>query len=243
VFTTYFDTLVDFGLNALVAREVSRGSVGAAAAFRTVNLLRLGLWLLGLPVVAVVYGPLREQANLSPEAALAGWVFYFALLPSVVAKTASGLLWAVERLELTASVSVVATVFRTALGGVVLFGGFGLVGLAGASLLTNLVTTACLWWLAASRAMPAAGPSRTQLPPAAPPAARSSDAPPFASAAPATRAGAIHEVPTPPPRWTTWLRESWPLFVNQLLQNLFFKVDALLLPGLAGNVAAGSRAR
>src|SRR5438552_2383087 len=36
-----------------------------------------------------------------------------------------------------------------------------------------------------------------------------------------------------------WLRESWPLFVNQLLQNLFFKVDALLLPGLASNVAAG----
>ena len=27
-----------------------------------------------------------------------------------------------------------------------------------------------------------------------------------------------------------WLRESWPLFVNQLLQGLFFKVDALLLP-------------
>src|SRR5207253_739255 len=36
-----------------------------------------------------------------------------------------------------------------------------------------------------------------------------------------------------------WLRESWPLFVNQLLQGLFFKVDALLLPGMAGTAAAG----
>ena len=36
-----------------------------------------------------------------------------------------------------------------------------------------------------------------------------------------------------------WIRESWPLFVNQLLQGLFFKVDALLLPGLAGTAAAG----
>jgi O-antigen/teichoic acid export membrane protein len=36
-----------------------------------------------------------------------------------------------------------------------------------------------------------------------------------------------------------WLRESWPLFLNQLLQGLFFKVDALLLPGLASTAAAG----
>jgi O-antigen/teichoic acid export membrane protein len=39
-----------------------------------------------------------------------------------------------------------------------------------------------------------------------------------------------------------WLRESWPLFINQLLQSLFFKVDALLLPALAGNAAAGTYA-
>jgi O-antigen/teichoic acid export membrane protein len=36
-----------------------------------------------------------------------------------------------------------------------------------------------------------------------------------------------------------WIRESWPLFVNQLLQGLFFKVDALLLPILAGAAAGG----
>jgi O-antigen/teichoic acid export membrane protein len=39
-----------------------------------------------------------------------------------------------------------------------------------------------------------------------------------------------------------WLKESWPLFINQLLQSLFFKVDALLLPALAGNAAAGTYA-
>src|SRR5437773_7078704 len=76
VFTTYLDTLIDFGLNALVAREVSRGSVGASAAFRAINLLRLGLFLVGLPLVAIVYGPLRDVANLSYDATLAGWVFY-----------------------------------------------------------------------------------------------------------------------------------------------------------------------
>ncbi|MDQ6672953.1 MAG: flippase [Chloroflexota bacterium] len=203
IFTTYLDTLIDFGLNALVAREVSRGSVGAHAAFRAVNLLRLGLWCAGLPIVAIVYGPLRDTTNLSPEAALAGWAFYAALLPTVVAKTATGLLWAAERLELTAGVSVAATVFRTAVGGAALFGGLGLIGLAGTSALTNVMTALALWRLAART--PAGVGARESRP-------------------------------------GVWLRESWPLFLNQLLQGLFFKVDGVLLLPLAGAVAGGTYA-
>jgi O-antigen/teichoic acid export membrane protein len=198
VFTTYLDTLIDFGLNALAAREVSRGSVAASVAFRAVNLLRLALWLIGLPLVVVVYGPFRHTANLSDDAALAGGIFYLALLPSVLAKTATGLLWAAERLDVTAGVSVVATLLKTALGAIVLFGGLGLVGLAATSLLTNLVTAGVLTALA-----PKTGPASRAAQPIA------------------------------------WVREAWPLFVNQLLQGLFFKIDALLLPGLAGSAAAG----
>jgi len=201
VFTTFLDTLLDFGLNALVAREVSRGSVGAAAAFRAINLIRLALWLVGLPMVLLVYGPLRSVANLPSDAAVAGLVFYVALLPTVLSKTATGVLWAAERLELTASVSVLATVLRTVLGAAVLFTGLGLIGLAEASLATNVVTALVLWRLAAVRAIDASEGAR--------------------------------------PVGIVWLREAWPLFVNQLLQGLFFKVDALLLPGLAGDAAAG----
>jgi O-antigen/teichoic acid export membrane protein len=200
VFTTYLDTLVDFGLNALVAREVSRGAVSAATAFRAVNLLRLGLWLIGLPIVWLVYGPLRPATNLPDDSVIAGWLFYLALLPSVLSKTASGVLWAAERLELTAGVQVVATLLRTALGAVVLFSGFGLTGLAAASLLTNVVTAVILWRL-------------------------SSRATAFAARQPlALRA---------------WLAQSWPLFVNQLLQGLFFKIDSILLLPLAGAASAG----
>src|SRR5438105_28502 len=123
VFTTYLDTLVDFGLNALIAREVARGTIGIQAAFRSVNLLRLGLWLVGLPVVGIVYGPVRQVASLSDEAAVAGWIFYIALLPTVLGKTSTGVLWARERLELTAGVSILSTILRTALGAVVLFSG------------------------------------------------------------------------------------------------------------------------
>jgi O-antigen/teichoic acid export membrane protein len=208
VFTTYLDTLIDFGLNALIARDVSRTPASARQVQKTVNLIRAGLWVVGLPLVMLVYGPLRNEANLSQEAATAGWIFYVALLPTVVSKTASGLLWAAERLDLTATVSIQATLLKTAAGAVVLFAGFGLVGLALASLLTNLVTTATLWWLAQTRALAHHATEQRD-----------------------NERGPAH-----------WLRESWPLFINQLLQGLFFKVDALLLPGLAGDVAAGTYA-
>ena len=207
VFTTYLDTVVDFGLGALIARDVSRGTVPAAQAFRTVNTIRLALWFFGLPLVLLIYGPLRQAANLSPEAAVAGWIFYAALLPMVLAKTASGLLWAAERLDLNAAVSVLTTLVKTGLGAIVLFGGFGLVGLAAASLLTNLVTTGVFLVLASTKTDGVRGVL----------AWRGQDS-------------------------LRWLREGWPLFINALLQGLFFKVDALLLPGLAGDVAAGTYA-
>ena len=206
VFTTYLDTLIDFGLNALLAREVSRGSVSVSVAFRAVNRLRLGLWLIGLLPVAVIYGPLLPATGLPSEAAAAGWIFYLALLPAVLAKTATGVLWAAERLDVTAAVSVLSTLLRTALGAVVLFGGLGLGGLGVVSLTTNVVASVVLWRLAAT------GPLATTTTEANQPEKR------------ATRG---------------WLRESWPLFLNQMLQGLFFKVDAVLMPALAGSAAAG----
>jgi O-antigen/teichoic acid export membrane protein len=202
VLTTYLDTVIDFGLNALVAREVSRAPGMAASALRGVVLLRLGLWGLGLIVVATVYGPGRDLAGIPAEAALAGWLFYLGLLPSVLAKTATGLLWAFERLELPAAVSVLATLLKTALGLLVLLAGFGLVGLAGSSLVVNVVTAGVL--MAMLRPL-ITGRDRG-------------------------------------PRVRDWTREAWPLFVNQLLQGLFFKVDAVLLPALAGAPAAGAYA-
>src|SRR2546430_624146 len=81
--------------------------------------------------------------------------------------------------------------------------GFGLVGLAASSLLTNVVTAMVLWRLASRNAI-------------------------------TSESGVGRPV--------AWLRESWPLFVNQLLQGLFFKIDALLLLPLGGAAAAGAYA-
>lgn len=209
VFIAYLDTWLDFGLNALLARDVSRAPGLAGLAFRNVSRVRLGLWVAGLPLVAAVFGPGQELANLPGEAALAGWLFYVALLPTIVAKTATGLLWAFERLEAPALVSVLASLLKAVLGSAALVGGLGLVGLAGSSLAINLVTAGVLGAVLARARRPAAVVSGA------------------GPAAEVFRARAL-------------LREAWPLFVNQLLQGLFFKIDSLLLPRLAGLAPAGA---
>jgi O-antigen/teichoic acid export membrane protein len=216
VLTTYLDTLVDFGLNALIAREVSRGSVSPTTAFRSANVLRTGLWLVGLPIVLLIYGPLHAEMNLPDAAALAGGMFYLALAPSILAKTATGLLWSAERLDLNAFVSVLATLVKTALGVIVLFAGLSVIGLALTSLVTNVVSAIVLFVLADGRLHL----QRTTF---------------LAGTGLLATLRERHFL-------GGWLHESWPLFVNQLLQGLFFKIDALLLLPLAGDVAAGTYA-
>lgn len=221
VVTTYLDTLVDFGLNTVVARDVSRAPSLARASFRAVGLLRIGLWLLGLPLIAIVYGPARAALNLPAEAAPAGWIFYLALLPSILAKGASALLWALDRLELTGYVSMLSTLLKTGFGVIALVLGAGLVGLAGSSMAVNLVsaTALTLLLLREHRRHAAAAPA---------------PAPDPAPAAGEASADAVHP-------WQM-ARASWPFFLNQLLQSLFFKVDSILLPPLASTQAAGAYA-
>ena len=202
IFVTYLDTLVNFGFNTILARDVARAPGTASAAFGSVARLRFGLWLLGLPTVAVVLGPAREAAGLPVEAVPAGWLFYLALLPGLVASTASGLLWAAERLEVPAAVSVTGTLLRILLAVPLLLLGTGLVGLAVTSLAVNVYNAIAL--LVALRRL------------------RPSEGMEIGSGV----------APVAGPR--RLLSESWPLFVNQLLQGLFFRIDGTLLPGMAG---------
>ncbi|MBI2755776.1 MAG: oligosaccharide flippase family protein [Chloroflexi bacterium] len=209
VLTTYLDTLVNFGLNTLLAREAARAPEKTRGLVVAVLRLRVLLWLLAAVPLAVVLGPLRAAAGLPPDAPLAGWLFWLALAPSIVASTATGVLWSRERLDVAAGVAVATTAVKVALGSLLLLGGLGLVGLALTSLLAGTVG-ALLLVVTAWRVVPVPGPSSSAM----------------------GRALSM---------WGA-ARESWPLFVNQLLAGLFFKIDSLLLPGLAGAAQAGAYA-
>lgn len=210
VFITYLDTVISFGLDTLVARDVARSPALARLAFWRVLRLRLGLWLALLPATFVVLGPALPATGLPAAAAPAGWLFYAGLLPAILASTSSGLLWAAERLEVRAVVAVLSTLLRIGLGLGVLLAGLGLVGLAATSVVVNVAAAGLLVSLAVRLGA---------LPPASQPA----------DAAHPGIFGSHRAL----------LREGWPLFVNQLLNGLFFKLDSLLLPGLASPRAAG----
>jgi O-antigen/teichoic acid export membrane protein len=220
IFATYLDTLVNFGLNTLVTRDVARVPAVAGSAFRNVSLVRLGLWLVALPAVAIVLGPARPRM-LSLEVVPAGWLFFAALLPSILATTATGLLWARERLEIPAGVSVLTTILKVALGVLVLAAGYGLVGLATISVLLNVITAGLLLGLLARVSTGERENRREEE-----------------WANENGVAGPALAVTNP----LRLVRDSWPLFVNQLLQGLFFKIDGMLLPALAGPRPAGAYA-
>lgn len=228
VFITYLDTLINFGLNTILAREVARSPHLSTAAFVNVSIVRLGLWLAGLPVMLVVLGPAREALNLSPEALPAGWLFYAALLPSALASTATGLLWAAERLHQSAIVAVLTTLVKIVAGVVLLLGGLGLVGLALSSLFAGFSSAVALLALAARAGLfGAAAYSRQE---------RESMEPLVAYQRTSPLADASATLLSSP---RALLRESWPLFLNQLLAGMFFKIDTLMLPALAGQRPAG----
>jgi O-antigen/teichoic acid export membrane protein len=142
----------------------------------------------------------------------------------------------------------VATVLRTVIGTAALFAGYGLIGLAGTSLLINLVTAGLLAaltrpWLGTQPTPATTHPARATHP--APTGLENAE--PASSAHAEFSTGAHAEPSTnthaePVPSYRHWIHQSWPLFLNQLLQGLFFKIDALLLLPLGGSLAAGAYA-
>jgi hypothetical protein len=137
VLTTYFDTLVDFGLNALLAREIPRDPAIARAALRRVSVLRLGLWLLGLPIALAVYGP-DVTWRLMTDAALPGLSS-----PGPAAdgpKSASGVLWGLNARPHVGGLDPGHHLEDRPSTPSCSLAGLGLIGLAGTSLVVNVVT-------------------------------------------------------------------------------------------------------
>ena len=124
------------------------------------------------------------------------------LLPSLLSGVVSALFMAHERMDLPAGVTVFSTISKVVLGLGVLLLGWGYVGLAAVSIVTNVATLTLL----------------------------------------AVLYGVLIGWPRPSidPR-VVWLLvgTSFPLMVNGLLNQLFFKIDVLLLKPLAGDLALG----
>ncbi|NDJ85568.1 MAG: flippase, partial [Chloroflexi bacterium] len=146
----WFDIFTNFGLNTLLTRDVSRQPESAGRYLYNTSILRLGLAGLGIPALALVLLIRNTTVDpaLDPTAVAAIILLYIGLVPNSISTGLTALFYAFERAEFPAAMTTVSTLIKVTLGLAALLLGWGVVGLAGVSIITNLVTFLVLGRLA-----------------------------------------------------------------------------------------------
>src|SRR5262249_1420782 len=142
VIFVWFDIFTNFGLNLFLTREVARDRSRAGRVLFNTSALRLILALVGVPLLLGFLSVRQSQVDrpLTAEALMAIGLLYIGLLPNSLSNGLSALYYAFEKAEIPAAVATVATICKAMFGLAALIMGFGVVGLAGVSILTNCVT-------------------------------------------------------------------------------------------------------
>jgi O-antigen/teichoic acid export membrane protein len=143
-FIGYFDILVRFGLGTLLTREVAKDRTHGNRYLSTVTVLRGLLWLLSLPLMALVVLGYAFFGQMTPDIVAAIALFAVTLVFSNLADGFSAVFYAYEKMEYPAAISTVTALTRVSLGVLVLLLGWGFVGLAGVSIAANVVSAAAL---------------------------------------------------------------------------------------------------
>ncbi|MBN1564061.1 MAG: YfhO family protein, partial [Anaerolineae bacterium] len=146
----WFDILANFGLNTFLTREVARDRDSAGRYLFNSTALRLGLSVIGVPLL-IAFLVIRQTTvdpALETQALVAIVLLYIGLLPASISTGLTALFYAFEKAEFPAALTTVSTMVKVTLGLAALLMGWGVVGLAGVSIITNLVTFSALAWLA-----------------------------------------------------------------------------------------------
>lgn len=143
----FFEVLIRFGLGTLMTRDVAQDKSQAGRYLVNVVALRSLLWLLSLPLMALVAGVYARGGNLTAEEAQAIALFAVALYFATLADSFSAVFYAYEKMEYPAGISTAIATGKVALGALVLLPPFdwGFVGLAAVSLVMNVVQSVWLW--------------------------------------------------------------------------------------------------
>jgi O-antigen/teichoic acid export membrane protein len=205
----WLDIFTTFGLNILLQREVAKDRALGNRYLANTTILRLILVVIAAPLLAVFIGARQLTRPLAGDTIAAIVLLTVGLLPGSLANGLTAVFNAFEKMEYPAAVTTVTTVLKVVLGTLVLLLGLGFVGLAGLSIVINVVTAAILLHLLI----------RTRL---------------LLRGVPAPRA---FELDFSLQRWMVGL--SWPLMLNNLFSNLFFKIDVALLETMRGSTVVG----
>ncbi len=141
------NTLTDFGLGILVTREVSRARAQANRFLINSAILRFVLWAISLFPVALITAIYLAFFDLASGTALALALLMLGMLPSSLAASLAFLFNAYEKFEYRIAVDFTTRLLAVTLGVIALVAGYGYVGLAVVSIVTNLFTLTMFYLL------------------------------------------------------------------------------------------------
>ena len=219
IIVSWFEIIMNFGLNTYLTREVSRDKAHESAYLQQTTRLRLLLGACAVPLVVLVIGFYELNGQMDLQTAIAIAVLTLSQLPSSLSTGITAVFFAHEKAEVPAALTIVTALIKVTIGAVFILLGWGVIGLAITSLIVNLIVLVILLIL-----------SRRQfgLKLIGDDGRRGTGSPsPVAASAP-------HRLPS-----SVILRESFPLMINHLLATLFFKVDVPLLKGFRGDTVVG----
>lgn len=143
----WFDIFTNFGLDVYLIREAGRLREQAAALFSGTTLFRLILAGAAIPLL-LAFLLIRQALSdpLSGDVLLTIALFYVGLIPGSFSKGLTSLYYAFDRAEYPAMVTSLTTISKVTGGVIALMVGWGIVGLAAVSIVTNLITLGVLLW-------------------------------------------------------------------------------------------------
>lgn len=198
----FLSAISEFGLGILATREVARDRSKANVYLTNTILLRIGLTFASSVLLAGIVLFYSATGDMNVETIWALVLLWLSLFPNNIAGALSVMFNAYERFEYPTAVEIATALVSVALQMAVVLAGYGIVGLAAVSLVTNLFTLGVMFYL-------------------------------------------VRQLLFKPhwafdPRLARWMFfESYPLMMNNLLANLFFKVDVFLLLPLTNATILG----
>lgn len=198
----FLSAITEFGLGILVTREVSRDRSRSNVFLTNSIVMRIAFTVVSIVLLGGVIAVYSATDNIKDETIWAMVLLWLSLFPNHIAGALSAMFYAYERFEYPTAIEIATALVSVALQIAVLLAGYGIVGLAGVSIATNLFTLVVLYYLV-----------RRLL---------------FKPHLMFDRGLA---------RWMFF--ESYPLMMNNLLANLFFKIDVFLLLPLTNATILG----
>lgn len=143
----YFIIFSNFGLGTLLTREVAKDREAADRYLASTIWARLGLFALSAPVLFAIIWVWETQFGLSRTTSWAIVLLAIGLIPSNLADALTAVFRAFEKFEIPALISTITTILKVSIGAGALLAGYGVIGLAATSIITNIITLGLLAFL------------------------------------------------------------------------------------------------